>query len=351
MQSISGKTYILGKKIGSGTYGKVYEATRSDNNKKYALKIFYKENPDIELGVLREISILKILQNNNSGIINLEDIILFDKDGQKNIAIVMKKYNKDLHTAITDNLLTSDLRHRITRKLLKSLYFLHENGIIHRDIKPENILLDDNMNPIFADFTLAKVFIGPCKQGTHTGKIATATYRAPEIVNKDSYNLSADMWSLGVVLYEMFTKKRLEFNTDQNALSYLARQIPKFKNNLIGKLVEGLLREDPNDRFSAKQALEIYDNIEIPKIKKIWSGINSYNISGDINTLCQYFDADKKITYYAAQIYTERTGCSFQAAVELACKFYETTLCEYESDDYPEEEFLILQEMKYNLYV
>lgn len=349
MQSISGRTYTIGKKLGSGTYGTVF-AVKRDDNRKYALKIFSKSGADIELGVLREISILKILQNNNFGIMNLEDIIVVDDDEQT-IGIVMKRYNTDLHTAITDNLLTKENRHRITRKILESVYFLHENGIIHRDIKPENILLDDNMNPVLADFTLAKIFQGVCKQGTHTGRVATATYRAPEVVNKDSYGLPSDMWSVGVVLYEIFTKKRLTLNTDQDALSYLSRQIPKFKSNMVGKLVEGLLRKDPKERFSAKEALKVIDTKELPEIKRIWSGIDSYNVCKDINIMCNHFDAEKKITQYAAQVYMDRTGCSPQSATELACKFYETNLCEYEGDDYPEEEIMILRKMNYNLFV
>lgn len=350
MESITGRTYKEGKELGVGTFGTVYSVIR-DDGKEFAFKKFERGSSDLDLGVLRELSILKIFQGNKHGVMNLEDIIILDDDDQT-VGIIMKKYCSDLHDAISNKKLNSKDRRRIASKLIESVVFLHENGVIHRDIKPENVLLDENKNPVLADYTLAKVFHGICIHGTHTGKIATATYRAPEIVAKKPYGFPADAWSLGVVLYEIFTGKQLRAQHDKEALDFIFKQIPKFKDTPIGHIVRGLLVIDPKERWTARQALEsgMFGFIDF-SVPKVWSSMKKCRVSSNIKKLCKDYEAEKKVTRWAAQTYMDRTGCSPHNAVELACKFYETELFDIEREDYPEEEILILQKMDYNLFI
>ena len=58
------------------------------------------------------------------------------------------------------------------------------------DLKPDNVLITEDMKPILCDFTLSKLFDGIAGEGTHTGKISTVTYRAPEVVNREPYSFS-----------------------------------------------------------------------------------------------------------------------------------------------------------------
>jgi serine/threonine protein kinase len=351
MQSVSGRIYEVEKQIGNGTYGTVFSCIR-DDGQIFAFKLFEKTSDDLDIGALREISILKILQNapKDCGLLQLEDIIILDDDEQT-VGIIMKKYNIDLYDALEKKLISKKDRVLIGKKMLEAVAFLHKNMIIHRDIKPENILLDEDFNPVLADFTLSKIFNGPSRKGTHTGKVATATYRSPEIVAKKSYGFPADAWSLGVVLYELFSGEQLKIDKDKEALEFISNQIPKFKKNKIGDMVKGLLNPDPKLRWTPKQALEsgVFENISIPDI--CWSGLIKCNISKNIKEMCKNFESEKTITKWAAQTYLEQTGCSAHSAVELACKMYETELYSIENEEYAEEEMLILKKMNYNLFV
>ena len=140
MKSISGKTYTLEEQIGYGTYAIIYEV-KDETDKNYALKLYEHDKGEIDLGILREVSIFQILRNKHKGLINIKDIIMGENPCI--IGVVMKKYEYDLKYAIKTQLLCKHQRKRICRKLAESLYFLHNNGLIHRDIKPENILLDN----------------------------------------------------------------------------------------------------------------------------------------------------------------------------------------------------------------
>lgn len=349
MQSISGRTYYYGQQIGSGTFGDVYTVFR-DDNKEFAFKKFKRETPDLDLGILREISIMKIFQHNNIGIMNLEDIIALD-DNEKTIGIIMKKYKIDLYDAIENKLLNKRDKRRITYKLLKMVHFLHINGVIHRDIKPENILLDDNKNPILADYTLAKVFQGMSIEGTHTSNIATVAYRAPEVINKKPYGFPVDAWSLGVIFYEMFTGSQLEVENDRDAVDFLSEQVVKIRNTPLGHIIKGLLIIDPKDRWTPEQALqsELFRSSSITEI--IWKTIDKCKVTSYVNEICDDFEVEKNITRWASQIYVDRTNCSPHSAVELARKLYETELYYIDDEDYIEEEKLILIKMNYNLFI
>ena len=351
MQSTSGRFYEMGSELGSGTYGTVYSVTR-DDGAYFAFKKFEKSSSDLDIGAIREISILSMLKNipPKSCLMKMEDIIMDNE--QQTVGIIMKRYNTDLQDTLTKKMLEKKDCEHIALKLLEAVFFLHNNGIIHRDIKPENILLDDNLNPVLTDFTLSKVFIGVCTQGTHTGNIATATYRAPEVVAKKPYGFPADVWSLGVVFYELFSEKQLIAEKDKEALDILYKQVPKFKKGKIGTMLRGLLCFDPKQRWSARRALEskIFGDILIEPLQ-IWTPMKNCKIGDDVEDMCENFEAEKRVTRMAAQTYVNITECSVHSAVELACKLYETDPISSGTDDFSEEEMIILKNMNYNLFV
>jgi len=348
MKTISGSTYIKGKKLGSGTFGTVYKVTRKLDGKTFALKSFPPET-EMDLGILREISIMKIFQGNDECVMNLVDIVL----SEGNVGIIMKCYSSDLFHAITNNLLDYQKRDSITCQLLKALSFLKRNGVLHRDIKPENILIDENFKPVLADFSLSKVFTGVCKKGTHTGKIATATYRAPEVVAKRPYSFPSDAWSLGVVIYEMYINETLSFNKDKEALNFLLRKIQKIKDTPICNIIKGLLRVDSKTRLTPLQALRgpMFNSDYISPV--IWKTTKKCVVSEEIREWCSEFETKKEVTAWAAQTYYTRVDNSTALhSVALACKMFETELLDYEEyPDYPKEEIQILQGMNYNLFI
>jgi len=80
-----------------------------------------------------------------------------------------------------------------------AVLFLHENNLVHRDLKPENILVDENNNIKLCDF-------GWCVEmsmGNRVTFCGTYEYMAPEIIKEKPYNQGIDVWSLGILLYEL----------------------------------------------------------------------------------------------------------------------------------------------------
>ncbi len=82
--------------------------------------------------------------------------------------------------------------------------YLYNKGIIHRDIKPANVLIKGNSLKI-TDFGLAKIIEKEELNSFKTGTVAgSPCYMAPEILKEEKYNISCDVWSLGVIMYRMF---------------------------------------------------------------------------------------------------------------------------------------------------
>ena len=164
--------------------------------------------------------------------------------------------NKDV-----DELETSELLHQ----LLKALNYLHDNDIVHRDIKLENVLLEDKEEGLvkLADFGFAKKLpknsVEPLTQ-----VMGTRIYMAPEMMKRDGYNEKADIWSLGILLYELCCLEypfNPDWEKDEDNLQYglmrsivtgdfskLEKTIPSCYSVEFRVLLKNLLNHDTKQR-------------------------------------------------------------------------------------------------------
>jgi serine/threonine protein kinase len=120
---------------------------------------------------------------------------------------VIKKLNSELNQKLSQVItsLSYYISSELFKEILESVDYLHKQKVIHRDLKPNNILITDGMNGRFvkiADFGLATIheFDGQ----THTKYKGTIRYAAPEVMRSRNYDIKADIYSLGVILQELF---------------------------------------------------------------------------------------------------------------------------------------------------
>ena len=140
---------------------------------------------------------------------------------------------------------------------------IHEKNIIHRDLKPENIFISKDNTFKIGDFGISKKLVGTSH--AKTGGIGTSNYIAPEVLNCKEYNNKVDIWSLGCIIYELFTLEKC-FGFDENIMAMLN----KINNGEHGKidlniyssdwqdLIDSLLQKDPNKRPNIK---DVYDKV------------------------------------------------------------------------------------------
>src|SRR5881398_1972740 len=148
------------------------------------------------------------------------------------------------------------------RQILSALRFAHRHGIVHRDIKPHNALVDGDGRVKVTDFGIARAGMS---QMTETGSIVwTAQYLSPEQARGGEVDPRSDLYSLGVVLYELLTGKT-PFDGDtpvEIAMKHLS-SAPKPPSKLrsdvppeLDKIVLRALAKDPNDRYQSADEME-----------------------------------------------------------------------------------------------
>ena len=246
--------FILGEKLGQGTFGIVVLATHQLTKEKVAVKILEKEKIIQEADktrIEREIKILKNLRHNN--IVHLYDI----KETPSSLYIIMEYVQgKELFDYIVSKRRLSEIEAcNFYQQIISGIEYLGKIRVVHRDLKPENLLLDKEKNIKIVDFGLSNIYPNNELLKTACG---SPCYAAPEMINGELYKgLGADIWSSGIVLYAMLCGY-LPFEDEDNEKLYKKItsgkfEIPKFLSENCKDILRKILNTDPEKRFTIKQ--------------------------------------------------------------------------------------------------
>ncbi|MBC7804350.1 MAG: protein kinase [Candidatus Parcubacteria bacterium] len=154
---------------------------------------------------------------------------------------------------------------RLTSQIARALDAIHSHGIVHRDLKPQNIMFRANGRPVIVDFGLAKDVDSNTQLTRHGEVMATPRYMSPEQCMSMNADARSDLYSLGVIFYEMLTGKRLWGDEGPAGLMHLHvhGEIPRLPERLAGyqTIIDRLLAKRPEDRFP--NARELFATIAI----------------------------------------------------------------------------------------
>ncbi|XP_061595875.1 serine/threonine-protein kinase 36 [Cololabis saira] len=242
--------YHVLKLVGEGSFGRVFKGRKKFTGQVVALKFMPKVNrSEKELGSLkREIEILRDLQHPN--IVQLFDS--FETDTE--VVVVTEYAEGQLFQILEDdgNLPESQVR-EIACQLVSALYYLHSHRILHRDMKPQNILLGKTGVVKLCDFGFARAM--SVSTLVLTSIKGTPLYMSPELVEEKPYDHTADLWSLGCILYELHTGEPPFYtNSIFHLVQLIVRGQVKWPDNNMSSIcqsfLKGLLTKDPQRRLS-----------------------------------------------------------------------------------------------------
>ncbi len=199
-----GHRYLLHEVIGSGAMGQVYRATTRDTGQTLAAKVLRSELASDEDVVARFVQERKILLRISSpNVVTVRDLVV-EAD---TLAIVTDLVpGPNLRTYLEDRgSLAPAEATRMAAEVLRGLAAAHALGAVHRDVKPENVLVDlSGPEPVakLSDFGVARMAHGSAS-GRMTALVGTVAYLAPELAEDSRATPAADVWSCGVMLYEL----------------------------------------------------------------------------------------------------------------------------------------------------
>jgi serine/threonine-protein kinase len=263
MTDLIGKTlgrYEIVARLGVGGMATVYRARQQNIGRDVAIKVIksdYADSPDFIHRFEREARTIAALSH-------LHIVKLFDYGGQgeQHYLVTELMTGGSLDKRISAGPMPMQTVSRMLDQIASALDYAHSKGVIHRDLKPQNVLLDEADNAHLTDFGIAKLQnkTALTQSGTALG---TPTYMSPEQCRGQGVDSRSDIYSLGVMLYEMLAG-HVPFNADTPLgmmYMHLHDDPPSVRSaNLklpeaIDLIIAKALAKNPDSRFQSAEAL------------------------------------------------------------------------------------------------
>jgi serine/threonine protein kinase/HAMP domain-containing protein len=251
--------YEIIEHIGAGAMAEVYKAYDPEIDRTVALKILKEEHCVDEEHIGRFLK-----EGKAAGALTHPNIVTVHDVGQlENAPYIMMELldGKPLSEVLAEGgRLPSKTILRIGLQMANALDYAHSKGVVHRDVKPDNIMLgSDGLSIKIADFGIARVETGASKDATQVGMIlGTPRYMSPEQASGEVIDGRSDLFSLGVILYEMITGQKA-FDADSMATLIMQivqkdplpiRQLNSSAPAGLQNIVNKLLQKKPSRRFA-----------------------------------------------------------------------------------------------------
>ena len=241
------------KLIGEGSFSKVYLAEWKKTT--VVVKVFNLQT-NVDKTYLFDREFDTMTRSHHPNIIQLLGYI-------EDPFIIVMEYlpNKDLLSIINSKFTSLDKKLDISIDILKGINYLHSRKpdyIIHRDLKPQNIIFTKSFKPKITDFGLSRLLKNKCiianyhkmilKNEDLSQNVGSYRYMAPEIRSNKNYNYKIDIWSLGIMFYELFENTRY-----QNY--FIWKKTPKNIKNII---INFMLKSNPDERLDSDKLIDLF---------------------------------------------------------------------------------------------
>jgi serine/threonine protein kinase len=259
---LAGK-YKLQRQLGRGAAGMVWAAVNVTTSRQVALKLLLNPEPKAKERLLREARAAGALKHPN--VVDVYDVIVTE-DGSPGLVLELLE-GQSLQDLITERApLPPAEAAAIARDVARALTIAHASGIVHRDLKPANIFLhrpsDDPYIVKVVDFGISKNLLAGEGTLTETGMaVGSPSFMSPEQVRGERHiDGRADLWALGVILYEMLSGRRLFDGRAHEVLTNVLVQPFKPVEDLVpgldpalARVVKSLLQRELDKRASSAE--------------------------------------------------------------------------------------------------
>ncbi|MFN2234000.1 MAG: protein kinase domain-containing protein [Anaerolineales bacterium] len=267
MGNISGeviKGYEILEQIGAGGFGTVYRAQQPALGREVAVKIILPEHANHPEFIRRfEIEAQLVARLEHPHIVPIHDYWR-DPSG----AYIVMRYLSEgsLQAALQKEAFNLELTARMLDQVSSALALAHRNGVVHCDLKPNNILLDEDGNAYLADFGIAKVLDNLDGEFNQRGMIGSPDYISPEQARGEPVTPQTDIYSLGVVLFEVLTGHHpfSDSTAVERLFKHIDEALPEIKNldangNLqkVNAVIQEATAKNPRYRYQDVMEMSI----------------------------------------------------------------------------------------------